>query len=88
MRLIDSTKLHRKSGSVLGYSQPSLAGLSAQVKPAALSPNFIFFCHPDGLYPDENVFPFNSYGVNCNSFLRVGGGSSGGIEGPGMPGTN
>jgi|SRR5580658_7934942 hypothetical protein len=24
MRLIDSTKLHRKSGSVLGYSQPSL----------------------------------------------------------------
>jgi len=24
MRLIDSTKLHRKSGSVLGYFQPSL----------------------------------------------------------------
>jgi hypothetical protein len=32
MRLIDSTKLHRKSGYVLGYFQPSLAGLSPALK--------------------------------------------------------
>ena len=29
-RFIDSTKLHRKSGSVLGYSQPSLTGLKLE----------------------------------------------------------
>ena len=37
---------------------------------------------------NENIFPFDSYGVNCNSFLRVLRGSCRGIEGPGVPGTN
>ena len=40
------------------------------------------------LHLNENVFTFNSYGVNCNFFLRVLRGSGRGIEGPGMPGTN
>ena len=45
----------------------------------------------DNLVPldlHENFFPFNTYGINCNSFLRVFSRSGRGIEGPGVPGTN
>jgi len=36
----------------------------------------------------KNRFTLNSYGVNCNPFLRVVGGPGRGVEGPGMPGAN
>jgi len=54
------------------------------VIPSEAEGSAVLFC----LYPDENVLPFYSYGVNCNSFLRVLCGSCGRVEGPGMPGTN
>src|ERR1700722_15029747 len=41
-----------------------------------------------GLDADENSFPCNSYGIHCNSFLRVFGSPRRGIERPGMPGAN
>ncbi len=34
----------------------------------------------------ENVFSFDTYRVNCNSFLRLGSGSCRRIPGPGVPG--
>jgi len=40
------------------------------------------------LDPYENLFPFNTYRINCNSFLRVFSRSGCGIEGPRVPGTN
>jgi hypothetical protein len=36
----------------------------------------------------ENLIPFNTYRINCNSFLRVFSRSGRGVEGPGVPGTN
>jgi hypothetical protein len=36
----------------------------------------------------KNFFAFDTYRINCNSFLRVRSGPGGCIEGPGMPGAN
>jgi hypothetical protein len=42
----------------------------------------------DKLDPHENLIPFNTYRINCNSFLRVFRSPGRGIEGPGVPRTN
>ena len=47
-------------------------------------PEFFF----DRSDPNENLFPFNTYRINCNSFLRVFSRSGCRIEGPGVPGTD
>ncbi len=41
-----------------------------------------------GLETDQNIFAFNSYGINCNRFIRFRGGARGRIEGPGVPGAD
>jgi hypothetical protein len=37
---------------------------------------------------NENLFPFNTYRINCNSFLRAVGSPGCGIKSPGVPRAN
>jgi hypothetical protein len=64
------------------------AGLRAVVKFVSAALVHFQFAQAKDLDPHENIFSFNNYGVNCNFFMRVLRGTCGGIEGPGVPGTN
>jgi hypothetical protein len=73
----------------LRQAQGRLCGTECGSEVRLRSPLFIYHSRKrENLDPNKNLFSFDSYGINCNFFLRVLRGSCGRIEGPGMPGTN
>jgi hypothetical protein len=80
IRLIDSSKTTQEIRVRAGLLSAVPPGLSALVKARTPQSHLHVLGHAHDLDLDENVFSFNSYRVNCNSFLRVCGGPSRGIE--------